>query len=39
MISSATVAVALIAFGMSMAEIKVLQRGTSPIKAVLPLPQ
>ncbi len=34
MISSATIAVALIAFGMSMAEIKVLQRGTSPIKAV-----
>lgn len=34
-ISSATVGVALIAFGASMAEVKVLERGRSPIRAVL----
>ena len=34
MISDATVAVALIAFGMSMAEVKVLQKGRSPVRSV-----
>lgn len=35
MISQATIGVALIAFGMSMAEVRVLKRGTSPIKSVI----
>ena len=34
MVSDATVAVALIAFGMSMAEVKVLQKGRSPVRSV-----
>lgn len=34
MVSDATVAVALIAFGMSMAEVKVLQQGRSPVRSV-----
>ncbi|MBC2682045.1 AEC family transporter [Corynebacterium anserum] len=34
MVSNATVAVALIAFGMSMAEVKVLQKGLSPVRSV-----
>lgn len=34
MIAESTVAVALIAFGMSLAEVRVLQQGSSPVKSV-----
>lgn len=34
MLSSATIGVALVAFGMSMAEVRVLQKGRSPVRSV-----